>query len=220
MSDSDSFIEEVTEEVRRDRLFGLMRRYGWIAILVVVVLVGGAAFFEYRKAQDRAAAEALGDAVMTALNAPDATARASALAEVSADAAAAPVLSLLQTAADLQAENPTAAAEKLTALAGDTSIPAIYSDLAALKLVMLGGDAVDAATAAQLIDRLSVPGAPFRLLALEQRALAQAAAGETEAAIETAQALLQEQGLTPNLENRLSQLIIALGGTPELQSAG
>lgn len=44
MSDTDSFIEEVTEEVRRDRLFGLMRRYGWIAVLAVLLLVGGTAY--------------------------------------------------------------------------------------------------------------------------------------------------------------------------------
>ena len=42
MSDSDSFIDEVTEEVRRDRLFGYFRRYGWIAAVVIVVVVGGA----------------------------------------------------------------------------------------------------------------------------------------------------------------------------------
>ena len=56
MSDTDSFIDEVTEEVRRDRLFGLMKRYGWIAALAVLLIVGGAAWNEWRKAQDRAAA--------------------------------------------------------------------------------------------------------------------------------------------------------------------
>ena len=29
---NDSFIDEVTEDLRRDRLFGLYRRYGWIAL--------------------------------------------------------------------------------------------------------------------------------------------------------------------------------------------
>ena len=56
MSETDSFIEEVTEEVRRDRLFALFRRYGWIVLVLIVLVVGGAAWNEYRKAQDRAAA--------------------------------------------------------------------------------------------------------------------------------------------------------------------
>jgi len=32
MSDTDSFINEVTEEVRRDRLYGMFRRWGWFAL--------------------------------------------------------------------------------------------------------------------------------------------------------------------------------------------
>ena len=67
MSETDSFIEEVTEEVRRDKLFALFRRYGWIGILAVLLIVGGAGWNEWRKAQDRAAAEALGDRMISAL---------------------------------------------------------------------------------------------------------------------------------------------------------
>ena len=69
MSQSESFIEEVTEEVRRDRMFGLMRRYGWIAVLLVLMLVGSAAWIEWRKAQAQAAAQAMGDAMIAALEA-------------------------------------------------------------------------------------------------------------------------------------------------------
>ena len=42
MSNPDSFIEEVTEEVRRDRLFALFRKYGWIGVVLVLAIVGGA----------------------------------------------------------------------------------------------------------------------------------------------------------------------------------
>ena len=51
MSNPESFIEEVTEEVRRDRLFGLFRKYGWIAVLVILGIVGGSAWNEWQKAQ-------------------------------------------------------------------------------------------------------------------------------------------------------------------------
>ena len=71
MSETDSFIEEVTEEVRRDRLFGLMRRYGWIAVLAVLLIVGGAAYREYSRAAEQAAARALGDALLAALDNED-----------------------------------------------------------------------------------------------------------------------------------------------------
>ena len=83
MSDTDSFIEEVTEEVRRDRLFALMRKWGWVGILLVLLIVGGATWNEYRKAQRMNAAQALGDAVVTALQSNDAAGRAEALDQIS-----------------------------------------------------------------------------------------------------------------------------------------
>ena len=51
MSLNDSFIQEVSDEVRRDRLFGLFRRYGWVAACLILFLVGGAGINEWRKSQ-------------------------------------------------------------------------------------------------------------------------------------------------------------------------
>ena len=36
MHQSDSFIDEVSEEVRRDSLYRLLRRYGWLLAALVV----------------------------------------------------------------------------------------------------------------------------------------------------------------------------------------
>ena len=67
VSDTDSFIDEVTEEVRRDQLFALFRKYGWIGILAIVLIVGGASWSEWRKAQAEAKAQAFGDALVAAM---------------------------------------------------------------------------------------------------------------------------------------------------------
>ncbi len=32
MSSQDSFVDEVTDELRRDRLFAAFRKYGWIGV--------------------------------------------------------------------------------------------------------------------------------------------------------------------------------------------
>ncbi|MFN3281418.1 MAG: hypothetical protein ACK40I_07100, partial [Tabrizicola sp.] len=82
MSNPDSFIEEVTEEVRRDRLFGLFRKYGWIGVVVILGLVGGTAWTEWAKARDAARAQAFGDALIDALDLGTPEERREALAAV------------------------------------------------------------------------------------------------------------------------------------------
>ena len=113
MSNSDSFIDEVTEEVRRDRLFTAMRRYGWIGVVAVVALVGGAAWREYDAAQDRARAQDFGSALSTALAAEAPAARAEAVQQVTAPNAAAAALRDLLAAAELSAAGDEAAAAAL-----------------------------------------------------------------------------------------------------------
>ena len=68
MSDTDSFIEEVTEEVRRDQLYKYVRKYGWIAIALVVGVVGVTGYLEYQKVATANAAQALGDKLVAALD--------------------------------------------------------------------------------------------------------------------------------------------------------
>ena len=49
MHNTDSFIDEVSEAVRRDRVARTLRRYGWVIAAVVLFLVGGAAVNEWMK---------------------------------------------------------------------------------------------------------------------------------------------------------------------------
>ena len=70
VSDTDSFIEEVSEEVRRDRLYKFLRKYAWVGILAVVTIVGGTAYLEFQKAQARTEAEELAPLLLTRLISP------------------------------------------------------------------------------------------------------------------------------------------------------
>ena len=108
MSNPDSFIDEVTEEMRRDKLFGYLRRYGWVAVLIVLGIVGGTAWNEYRSAQDRAAAQAAGDALLAALAENDEAARATAMAAVNAAGNAAVKLISDARVTSMSPKGPTA----------------------------------------------------------------------------------------------------------------
>lgn len=212
MSNPDSFIDEVTEEVRRDKLYAVLRKYGWIGVLAVVLIVGGAAVNEWIKARDRADAEAAGDAILSAVAAGDSAARVALLEAIDAKGDRAALMNLIVAA---EADDTGLAAERLHAIATDTALPALYRDLAVLKRAMLPGGAITAAERKADLAPLTAAGAPFRALAEEQIALAEIELGETDAALARLVALLADQDASGALRQRASQLIVALGGNPD-----
>lgn len=211
MSNPDSFIDEVTEELRRDRMMGYLRRYGWIAVLLVVLIVGGAAWNEWRKATARASAEAFGDAVLAALQNDGAADRVRALAEIETTGAQQGLLQLL-SAGELLETDRNAALAALDGAANDTALPDAYRQLAALKRVIAGGAALPMDEREMIVAGLSQPGQALRPLALEQSALLQLEQGNRETAIEILTDLLSQSDVSEQLRRRVSQLIVALGG--------
>jgi len=168
MSNTDSFIDEVTEEVRKDQLFGYMRRYGWIAVLVVLVLVGGTAFSEFRKAQATSQAEETGNAILAALELDDDAARAEALAAVDAQGDATAIVGLLEAANLTEMANGADAVAALDGVATQADVPVLYRDLAALKAAMQQDSGLSEEERRATFETLAAPGAPFRLIAQEQ----------------------------------------------------
>ncbi len=220
MSETDSFIDEVTEEVRRDKLFAVFRKYGWIGVLAVLLIVGGAAFNEWQKARVRSAAEGFGDAVVAAMDTEDPAARVAALDAISTGGGGEPAARRAVTqflAADeaLKAGDRAGALNRLEALAAEPGLPDDYRQLARLKAVILAGPSMDAADRDAALAELAQPGAPFRALAMEQQAIALMADGKTGEAVALARQVLQEPDATPGLQRRVTQLIVALGGDPD-----
>lgn len=212
MSNPESFIDEVTEEVRRDRLFALFRKYGWIGALLVVGVVGGTAYNEWAKARDASRAQAFGDAVLDALDVGGADERRAALASVPVDGTQKAILHLIMSSDPGENRADTLAA--LDALIADTTQPQIYRDLATLRRVILAGADVPLAERRTALDAIAAPGRPFRPLALEQMAYLLVEEGKVEEAIAALTNLTQDQQAPNGLRQRVQQMIVALGGTP------
>ncbi|MDE4272923.1 hypothetical protein PXK58_01065 [Phaeobacter gallaeciensis] len=220
MSDTDSFIEEVTEEVRRDRLFLMLKRYGWIGGLAVVVIVGGAAYREYNKAQELAAAQALGDGMIAALAADEPADRAEALGQVAADSeTGAAVAKMMRAGALAEAEDAETAVAVLSEVATDGELPLVYRHIASFKALALQAETLSLEERRLQYEALAQPGAPLSLLASEQLALLDIEAGETEAAIERLQAITADATVSRDLQDRATQVIVALGGKPDAADA-
>ncbi|WP_210092532.1 hypothetical protein [Ruegeria sp. HKCCSP346] len=216
MSDTDSFIDEVTEEVRRDRMYLLLRRWGWVGVAAVALIVGGAAFNEYRKSRDTAQAQDLGDSILAALSENDSDARAAGLRETEAQSPGGnAVLNMLLSASQLEAGSREEAVNSLNAVAVQGDLPEIYRAIASFKALLLQSETLPAADRRQQFEALAAPGAPLRLLAEEQLALIDVSEGNVDAALDRLQALRQDAEVGIDLQQRAAQLIVALGGEPE-----
>lgn len=210
MSNPDSFIEEVTEEVRRDRLFRLFRKYGWIGVVVILGLVGGTAWTEWTKSRAEARAETFGDALIDALDHGTPDERREALAAVPADAQQAAILNLI-LASD-PAENAQETLAALDRVAADTSLSPAYRDLAVLRRVLVAGSDQPVADRRTALEGVALAGRPYRVLANEQLAYLLIEEGKVDEAVAALGALLQDQEASNALRARVGQVITALGG--------
>ncbi len=211
MSNPDSFIEEVTEEVRRDRLFGLFRRYGWIGGVLVLALVGGAAWTEWSTSRAEARAEAFGDAIIDALDQGTPEERRAALAGIGADGEQAALLQLI-LASDPD-EDRAATLAALDTVAADTTLSISYRDLAVLRRVLVAGAEMPLADRRAALEGIAVPGRPYRALSLELLAYLLVEEGKTDEAIAAMTTLMQDQEASGALRARVGQMVTALGGT-------
>ena len=217
MSDTDSFLQEVSEELRRDKLYRNIRKYGWIAILLVVVIVGGATYREYLKSKDTKAAQLFGTSIIDALNEKNTDDRIAKLQTINSPGENAKVVIAMLLSAELGvSEKPTMAKSSLSSLTEGSSIDAHYRELLNFKILLGSAETMSLEERGTAFEALSKPGNPFRLLAEEQIALIDLEQGKTDNAIEKISQILLDSELTAGLRNRATQMMIALGRDPKL----
>ena len=219
MSDTDSFIEEVTEEVRKDKLFGYFKKYGWIAGAVVVLAVGGAAYSEWSKTKTEAAAQARGDAMDAALSLGTASEQIKALEQLTADSGNTRALIAIQKASILTEDGQKEAAlEALNVVVNAADAPQVYRDMANLKSLILRGKDMDETIRMRLLEALATPGNTFRTIAMEQIAVTLLDADDRDGAVNQLTQVLNEPDLTSAMRQRVTQLLVSLGGDVPLQT--
>ena len=217
MSDTDSFLQEVSEELRRDRLYRNIRKYGWIAIVLVFIIVGAATYREYMKSQAETEAELFGTSIIDALNQTDSSDRISKLQEIIAPGQnSKAIVAMLLSAEAIGNEPTTLEMNGLKDVAESLSIDAHYRDLLNFKILLGSAEIMNVEERVKAYDTLSEPGNPYRLLAEEQMALIELELGNTDNAVEKISQILLDAELTSGLRNRATQMLIALGKDPEL----
>ncbi|MEL6947661.1 MAG: tetratricopeptide repeat protein [Pseudomonadota bacterium] len=220
MSD-DSFIREVEEELRNEKLKAFWNRFGtWIITLAVLIVVGTASwrFYEWYSLQQSSKA---GDAFMEAVRLSDENKPDDAIAKLqslSGDGTAAyQSLARLRLAAELASKGDSKAAiDAYDAVANDTAVNDNLRSIARLRAGLLLVDHGTVADVESRVSQLAGPTAPYRFSAREALGLAYLKAGDLTKAHAQFTELANDSNTPQNQQRRVSILldVIASRGGP------
>lgn len=209
MSETDSFIQEVTEEVRQDRMFRLWKKYAPYGIAAVAAAIAASGAWTWTRHREAERARETGAVFLAAER--DTVEKAQELVgQITGPAA---LVARLQLAAAMATAGDAAGAAALyREIAGEPGLDRTYADLALLQAVRVSAPTVDPAQAVAELEPLVADGAPYRLLALELRAVIRINAGETEAGHSDLTTILKDPGATRGMLERATALLLSSGG--------
>lgn len=204
---SDTFMREVQEEMRRERLAQLWDRYGIIGIGLAVALVLGVAFYQYSHSANLAAREKAGrEFEAAALLARDGKTQAAQQA-FEAMVKSAPggygALARLRAAGALVAEDKRAeAVTAYDAVAKDTGADVLLRDFAAMQAALLRVDAADWTEMQNRLKDLTIDSNAWRAPARELLGLAALKAGRQDEARKAFEQVLADTSAPPSTAER------------------
>jgi hypothetical protein len=223
-ANSDEFIREVDEAVRQEQWQKLWKQYGsYLVAAVLAVVIGTAVGVGWRNWQhsqrlDEARRYAAAQQMLREERPAEAADAFAALAEDASSGYR--VLARLRAAeARAAAGDPVAAAAMLEQLAANDDAEPPYRLLGALLAAQRAFKDADPGALATELQPLIGTNDPWRHSALELRALAQMRGGDTVAARQTLNDLLDDPLTPPDLGRRAAELLAFLGGPPAADGA-
>jgi hypothetical protein len=213
---SDTFVREVEENLRRDRLRDFSTKYaGWMIVGVILFLAaaGGWIYWQdYRTRQSEKAVEELAQVFADsgkagAVNVPQ---RLDALSNNSSKAVRASGL-FARAAYALQQNDTQTAISRYRQIAADKSLPQPYRDLALIRQTTLEFDALKPDQVIARLQPLAKPGTPWFGSAGELTAMALIKQGKKADAGRLLTQISKDPGVPDAMRARASQLASTLG---------
>lgn len=213
---SDAFIREVDEELRRDQIFGFWRRYGrLVALLIVLGLAafGGFLYWQHYQAQQAGAeGEKLTAAIeqLSGNRADAARPELEALAKSDSDGYRAAARIALAAVA-LQNGNIKDSAQRFAAVANDPKAAQPLRDLALIRQTTVEFDQLPPDTVVSRLKELAVKGSPWFGSAGELVGAAHLKAGRPKEAGTIFAAMAADPGVPESIRSRSVQIASVLG---------
>jgi hypothetical protein len=213
---SETFVREVDENLRRDRLRDFAKHYGgWLVSAVVLFLVASGGWIWWQQHQLERSASHVEDlsGLYTDIGAgkvADAPNKLDELAKSSSKAVRASAL-FTRAALAIQQNDTKLAIAKYREIAGDNSLPKPYRDVALIRQTALEFDAIKPDDIIGRLQPLAKPGNPWFGTAGEMTAMALIKQGKKQEAGRLFAAIANDKSVPDTIRARSVQIAGSLG---------
>jgi hypothetical protein len=214
--DNEAFYREVDEELRKERLSSIWKRYGILLILVVLLVLAAIAgtiwWKNHREAQRSEQSQTLLDAFgdLQANRMQEAQPRLDGLIEDGAPGHRAAAL-LTKAAIALQENKDAEAIQIFARVAGDGDLPEPYRELALIRQTAVEYDRLEPGVVIERLQPLAQPGNPWFGTAGEMVAVAHLKANRPQQAGPIFAAIAKDPQVPDTIRSRAVQMAGALG---------
>ena len=205
MVESESFIKEVSEEVKRDNLFRILNKFKWHLFALIILLVGVVGAYEYYKYNKKARAQKNGEFLVSAIENLQNNGQ-TVIEEI--DNRFVSVLIKLNEAKYFEEKgdirSATAAYEYIIDKHGENKFFNHYSKFQLY--LMDPADNLGDKKKIEVLDELSVPDGPLKLLALEQKLYLYVKISDLDNIMSHVKLILSDPSIMPEQVSRIKEI--------------
>ena len=205
MVESESFIKEVSEEVRRDILFKTLKKFKWTIIVLITLLVGAVCGYEYYKFDKNVKAQEIGEFFVSAIE--NLKNNGQTVTEEVNNKFISVLIKLheakyFEEKGDIK--SATAAYNHIINKYGDHKFFNHYSKFQLY--LMNPAKSIGDTKKIEILDELSAPDGPLKLLALEQKLYVFVKINDIENIKLQIKLILSDQSITPEQVRRIKEI--------------
>ena len=205
MVETENFIKEIREEVRKDKLFKTLRRYRWVlfgVIISIILAVSGYEYYKYsRKFNSEANGQLLAEYIQSIEN------KSKEELKLSSDSFVDSIAKLHKASFLVEKGDLNLAMKLYQEVILSSGSSSFFKKYSMLMLYLLSpAESLSDKNKIKTLDQLSAPDSPFQILALEQKLLLFLKLNDKEKAKYYISLIVENPGVTSEQLERIKEV--------------
>ena len=205
MVESESFIKEVSEEVKRDRLFKSLNKFKWPLFAIIILLVGAVGGYEYYKFDKKSRAQKNGEFLISAIENLKENGQTST--EITDNKFTSILIKLNEAKYFEEKGDIKSASAAYNHIINNFVENKFFNHYSKFQLYLMDpAESLSDVKKIKILDELSAPDSPLKLLALEQKLYLYVKINDFENIKILVNLILSDKAITPEQVSRIKDV--------------